>query len=87
MRQQDSCEGLVSRQLEREGGEGGIQAVVRDVKRGRKEVVYIRRCSVVVEAPGGEAAREGEGAQWRGHRGRRSERRPCSAGRGEYVKA
>ena len=40
--------------------------MVRDVMRGRKEVVYIRRCSLVVEAPGGEAAREGEGAQWRG---------------------
>ncbi len=40
--------------------------MVREVMRGRKEVVYIRRCSVVVEAPSGEAAREGEGARWRG---------------------
>ena len=36
--------------------------MVRDVMRGRKEVVHIRLCSLVVEAPGGEAAREGEGA-------------------------
>ena len=37
--------------------------MVRDVMRGRKEVVYIRLCSLVVEAPGGEAAMEGEGAR------------------------
>ena len=54
---------LVLRQLEREGGEGGGRAVVRDVMRGRKEVVYLRLCSLVVEAPGGEAAMEGEGAR------------------------
>ena len=63
MRQQDSCEGLVLRPREREGGEGGGRAVVRDVMRGRKEVVYIRLCSLVVEAPGGEAAMKGEGAR------------------------
>ena len=73
MRQQDSCEGLVLRPREREGGEGGGRAVVRDVMHGRKEVVYVRRCSLVVEAPGGEAAREGDGARWRGSESSRGE--------------
>ena len=47
--------------------------MVRDVMRGRKEVVYVRRCSLVVEAPGGEAAREGDGARWRGSESSRGE--------------
>ena len=45
--------------------------MVRDVKRGRKEVVFVRRCSLVVEAPGGE--REGECARMRGSESSRGE--------------